>query len=400
MKKKVCIAAILLLFHGVMIVLFRLYGLYAAAILVLSQAGTFLYFKISKKRERSRQDYYEVTIYMEQFLCSYKRLGHVRMALEDCLNIFEEGSKMHSAIGRMIHIMETGEGAGGEMILSQAFNEINGIYNSRRMRMMHHYLCQIEQIGGDVITSMDIMLGDLQSWKQRTILYQKKKIFLQKEVFLASAFALFLCYVTHLILPYNIVQRFEGMAIYQISTTVVILAFWVLTLVVYNSSAKSWLDSSKGMGNTIEEEFPYWLLSVSLYLQQDSVYHAIQQSCHGLKGEFRKEVCRLLDNIYEMPNSLLPYVNFFRNQDLPELHTGMKILYSYTNNGYQDTQKQVHFFVEQNHRLIEQKESNHYQVALSGFQLVKQIPMLIAGGKIVLDAVVFAFMIAKNAMII
>ena len=75
----------------------------------------------------------------------------------------------------------------------------------------------------------------------------------------------------------------------------------------------------------------------------------------------------------------------------------MKILYSVNNNEYQDTQKQVYFLVEQSHRLLDQSEMNRYQTNLSVFQLVKQVPMVLAGAKIVLDAIVFVLLIARDA---
>lgn len=395
MKKKIVISIFMLFFYVCFIVGFHLHWLYAVILLILSQAYALFYYKISRKGECAKADYYEVTAYMEQFLCSYKRLDHVRMAWEDCCNLFEERSNIYQAIQRAIHIMETGENGQGKTILLSAFREIEHIYNSRRLEMMHRYIAQIEKTGGEVITAIDMMLGDLQSWKQRIVVYQKKKSFLRKEFFLAAVFALLMCYATHMILPYNMVHKIESIAVYQVSTTVVLVLLPLFVLFVYNNCAKSWLDSSHRFGDAVEEEFPYWLWSVSLYLQQDSVYHALQQSCHGLKGELREEVCRLLDNIYEEPNSLIPYVEFFRNRDLPELHSGMKLLYSFCSSGNPDMQKQVYFLVEQNQRVIEQKELNRQQIALSAFQLVKQIPVLIAGGKIVLDAVVFVLQMAK-----
>ena len=308
MKKRIIISVFMLVFYACFIGGFRLHWLYAAVLLILSQAYALFYYKISRKGECAKEDYYEVTVYMEQFLCSYKRLGHVRMAWEDCCNLFEEKSNIYQAIQRAIYIMETGGNGQGKTILSGAFCEIESIYKSRRLEMMHRYIAQIEKTGGEVITAIDMMLGDLQSWKQRTAVYQKKKSFLRKEFFLADVFALLMCCATHMILPCNIVHRVENMTVYQVSTTVVLVSLPLFVLFVYNNCAKSWLDSSHRFGDTLEEEFPYWLWSVSLYLQQDSVYHALQQSCHGLRGELAEEVRRLLENIYEQPNSLIPYV--------------------------------------------------------------------------------------------
>ena len=104
----------MLVFYACFIGGFRLHWLYAAVLLILSQAYALFYYKISRKGECAKEDYYEVTVYMEQFLCSYKRLGHVRMAWEDCCNLFEEKSNIYQAIQRAIYIMETGGNGQGK----------------------------------------------------------------------------------------------------------------------------------------------------------------------------------------------------------------------------------------------------------------------------------------------
>lgn len=114
MRKKIVISTFMLFFYACFIVGFHLQWLYAAILLVLSQAYTVFCYKISRKDGRAKEDYYEVTIYMEQFLCSYKRLSHVRMAWEDCCNLFEEKSNIYQAIQRAIYIMETGEDGRGK----------------------------------------------------------------------------------------------------------------------------------------------------------------------------------------------------------------------------------------------------------------------------------------------
>ena len=151
----------MLVFYACFIGGFRLHWLYAAVLLILSQAYALFYYKISRKGECAKEDYYEVTVYMEQFLCSYKRLGHVRMAWEDCCNLFEEKSNIYQAIQRAIYIMETGGNGQGKTILSGAFCEIESIYNSRRLEMMHRYIAQIEKTGGEVWI-ISFMIGNMQ----------------------------------------------------------------------------------------------------------------------------------------------------------------------------------------------------------------------------------------------
>ena len=56
-------------------------------------------FYIHRERE-FEQEYEQVVTYLEQLLCSYRRLGHTGRAMEDCSSLFEPGSRMGGAIQR------------------------------------------------------------------------------------------------------------------------------------------------------------------------------------------------------------------------------------------------------------------------------------------------------------
>ncbi len=371
-----------------------LLGLRSYVILAVGLFGCLLvplWLAIQKRVCDQQEQYYEMTVYMELLLCSFKRTGHIKMALQDCLSAFRSDSRIAEMLETAIHILETGENVGEESIAESALNGIAKFYNSRRLNLLHHFVCRIEQKGGDAVETLDILLTDLEMWKRRIVLYHKRKNMIGRECVLAFILALLLCILSHFLIAGNLRAEFEGSICYQISTSVVLCAMLgSMTVIRYwLGLSHSEQNGSKNLSKEVEREFPYWLLSVTLYLQQDSLFHALEESGRETKGRFRKEVQQLREDIYAAPNSLEPYMNFFRELDLPELQTGMKMLYAVTSNGYPDTQRQIHFLVEQNFLVMDRYEQNFFQTRLAGLGMLRQIPMMLAGAKIVVDMLTF-----------
>jgi hypothetical protein len=157
-----------------------------------------------------------------------------------------------------------------------------------------------------------------------------------------------------------------------------------------------WQIAKKYCRQEVEQEFPYWLLSVTLYLQQENLYQALSYSMGQIHGMFCKELKKLLRGIYENPSSLLPYMNFFKDLELEEVQTGMKILYSTGNSEYQDVRRQVHFLVEQNSLIMDKYEQNRQDAQTAGMGILKQIPLLFAAGKVIIDMVILLVMTMEH----
>ncbi len=65
----------------------------------------------------------------------------------------------------------------------------------------------------------------------------------------------------------------------------------------------------------------------------------------------------------------------------------MKILYSVNANGYEDSMKQLDFLVAQNNRLMDKNESYRYSNMMAGMSMLKQLPMVAACLKLLIDLV-------------
>lgn len=418
---------------GIIAVMVGLYELSFAIFPLLGAAGCLTVKKMRKQMRLEQEyedEYQQVTIYLEQLLCSYRRMGHAGKALGDCVTIFSEKSRMGKAVREARHILLTGEGVEDGYILEAAFFVIERVFDSRRMRIVHQFICNGERTGGDCGASIDILLEDLQLWKNRTQLYQNRKRFIKVECGIATILSVVLCYVSRLLTPSEMGFRISDSGLYQISTTFSFLTFFFVLSNIYKKLSGSWLDergqtgekqekkmekmyrivqgetgkcsalsrhmARKLLDRYVKKEFPYWLLLVTLYLQTESSYQAI---CHSIKettGVFRKELETLTEGIYDAPRSLEPYLGFFSGVRIPELQTGMKILYSVNANGYEESKKQMDFLVSQNNRLMNQYEGYRQMTKMAGMSLLKQLPMVISCGKLLLDLINLLTMTMAN----
>lgn len=365
--------------------------------------------------------YLQVTTYLEQLLCSYRRLGHAGKALEDCRTLFREDCPMGKAICQAMHILFTGEGVLDGDILDAAFASVERCYDSRRMRIIHRFICNSENTGAESGRSADILLEDLELWKNRTKIYQNRKRFIKIECGIATGLSLLLCYVSRLLTPKELGFDISESLIYQISTVGVFLLFLLILVKICKRLSGSWLDGSglqnreqrkhreklyrvlrgevgkssfltkhmakKLLTRYVREEFPYWLLLVTLYLQSESSYQALRYSLRETEGVFRLELERLITEIYDSPRSLEPYLGFFSCLEIPEVQSGMKILYSVHANGFEESGKQLDFLVAQNNRLMDKNESYHHSNLMAGMSLLKQLPMIVSCLKLLVDLV-------------
>lgn len=403
-------------------VLIWVFGLGWYFLLPLGAACAYAVWKLQnyQRIEHANQStYLQVTTYLEQLLCSYRRLGHAGKALEDCSLLFEEESEMGQAVGRAKHILLTGEGVLDGNILQMAFRTIEESFDSRRMRIIHQFICNGERTGAESGRSADILLEDLELWKNRTKLYQNRKHFIKIECGIASVLAVFLCYVSRLLTPAELGFDISSSLLYQASTVGAFILILFLLVTIHRKLSSGWLDytgkqakgdterfekyyhlldsragsslsrhmAKKILSRYVRAEFPYWLLFVTLYLQSESCYQALRYSLEETDGVFRKELERLIERIYDSPRSLEPYLAFFSGLSIPELQSGMKILYSIQANGYEDSGRQMDYLVAQNNRLMDKNESYVFSNKMAGMSMLKQLPMVVSCIKLLIDLV-------------
>lgn len=404
-----------------MLILHVMFAMQLVPLLCVGGVGLFLLPVVNRCIWRTygkKAEFFELTAYMEQLICSYKRWGTISPALEDCRTLYPEESRMSKVLQQALYILKTGEGVGDHKIVETALAKIQDLYPSRRLQLLHGFLCKAEKTGGDRTEELDILLRDMQSWKRRVILYQKKKQFIRSESVFAVVISVLLCDLSLCLIPWNLREILTGIRMFQYFTAIYIIVLMTAEVVLLYHLTGSWLDifvqterdvirmqnsyrkvkdQKKGITGymakkicqrEVEREFPYWLLSLTLYLQQEGVYQAVRLSQSlGAQGFFQEEVRRLLGAIYDDPVSLQPYLSFFRELGLTEIQTGMKLLYAVNSNDYKDMGRQIRFLVEQNNVVMDQCEKKQFDSQIAGMGFLKQIPMILACAKVVFDLV-------------
>lgn len=396
--------------------------LFAAAAIVLMEK--------QKDREKERKmEYEEAAAYMEQLLCSYKRLGHLGRAWEDCLPLCKRGGLMWHLIRRAQEVLKSGENGidcadreysqnGAERrisVLWSACQEIHTHISSRHMILIHEFLCQTEQTGGDISEALDILLQELQMWKRRNTLFHTRRLWFIRECRLSVCLAVMLCFFSEIVMPADIRAILHGTGWYKGVTAAVLGLLTGIFMLLGRRLASDWLDqdrdpqsrwkkqremyaaiTAKKQGlraaaakeycrQEVEKEFPYWLLTVALYLQHETVYPALQDSVQGTGGIFRTEVEKLIMEIYKLPASPEPYYHFFERLDLEEIRSGMRILYAAGNSEYGDISRQIRFLVELNNTIMDRYEQKRYESEMAVMGVWKQFPMLVGAGKVLFD---------------
>lgn len=209
----------------------------------------FHYQIIRSKNEKKRFE--DVTLYMEQLICSFKRGDNVVTCLEDCLSLFGQSEKMYKIIANALILRKTGKGVDGETIdltrnlTKEAFRLIENEYPSRRLALLHSYIIKAEENGGKREHGLDIQLKDIQAWKNRTYIFQKKRNNIRIEVLISTIMTAVLCYATKLMTPKSLGLALEKNISYQIVTTFVFVCFGFILYFTYKKLAGTWLDSKE-----------------------------------------------------------------------------------------------------------------------------------------------------------
>lgn len=134
-----------------------------------------------------------------------------------------------------------------------------------------------------------------------------------------------------------------------------------------------------------ENRFPGWLRGLALSLQTDNVYNALVNSLDTAPYVFKAQIQRLVDEIGKDPTSILPYQHFLEELEVPEIHSIIKMLYSLTNLGNEDSVLQINALIERNNLLMDKSERLKEEDSVKLTKQMTWIPMLSATAKIFLD---------------
>lgn len=135
----------------------------------------------------------------------------------------------------------------------------------------------------------------------------------------------------------------------------------------------------------ITKEVPGWCREIALNLQTENVYMAIANTQNDCPTVLRGPLKRLLLEIDENPQSVVPYNDFLSEFNIPEINRMMKTLYSLTEYGVSDAEAQINKIVEQNNAMLAKAEEIKNDDSLAGIGFLTKGPMLIGALKMMID---------------
>lgn len=213
------------------------------AVALLSIPSIFL---ASIKGMYTAKQFHDVSDYMEQLLYSFRRKRKILTSLEDVYVAFEDDTgPMKELIGKAIEHIRSAETTGD--IHREAFDIIEKEYSNDRLRNAHNFMIAVENNGGKVENSIDLLLDERAMWDERVHLFQKEKNTIKRNITFSIVFSLVLCFAILFIFSVDTLADLQipKNMLVQCTSTVAILLNLVLFVKITNKFTQSWLLREK-----------------------------------------------------------------------------------------------------------------------------------------------------------
>lgn len=151
-------------------------------------------------------------------------------------------------------------------------------------------------------------------------------------------------------------------------------------------------SSKKSIENEIAIKFPQWLMEISLQLQSQNVQVALFNSIPSAPKVLKPELIKLKEKLDKAPESVIPYLDFMKDFNVPEIQSSMKMLYSISEGTGGDSGKQIAEIIRRNNMLLDKSEKNAFDNVLAGMYGLFLAPQIIGGAKLLTDMMVFFVM--------
>lgn len=161
---------------------------------------------------------------------------------------------------------------------------------------------------------------------------------------------------------------------------------FVFVLIKTGSRRKRSLRTLK---SNLNIAFMYWLLDISLLLQNNNIHVAIKQSIATAPPLLQNDLKSLNANLEKWPNSIKPYQEFLNEFDLPDVKSVMRNFYALDKNGVGGNGKFLNDLIARNNHLVDKTEKIALESKMAYINVFQYLPMLLATFKLLGDLVGF-----------
>lgn len=163
----------------------------------------------------------------------------------------------------------------------------------------------------------------------------------------------------------------------------------VFALIFFFKPKLSYRSAKQALETEIAIKFPQWLMGISLQLQSNNVQVAIFNSIPTAPTVLKRELRIMQESLDKNPESVIPFLDFMKDFDVPEIQSSMKMLYSISSGTGGNPKKQIAEIIRRNNMLLDKSEKNAFENAFAGFYGLFLAPAIVGSGKLLIDMFVF-----------
>lgn len=127
----------------------------------------------------------------------------------------------------------------------------------------------------------------------------------------------------------------------------------------------------------LEKKFPTWLMEVALRSQVSNIQMAIMGSYDSCAPILQPALKELIADMQADPVSIMPYVNFLKEFDVPEVHSAMKMFYAISQGKGGGVDEQVTELIARNNQLLDKAEQIRNEEQAASFRSLQYAVMAV-----------------------
>ena len=186
-----------------------------------------------------------------------------------------------------------------------------------------------------------------------------------------------------------VVTALLGIVLYVFtrSTPVAVLMVFA-AFMMYSQNKRTYKNHVNNVKKFVKLEFPSWLQGVAINLQNLTVVNSIEASkdtsttimCHYLNI--------LLNDIYNNPNSIVPFNDFLKDFNLSEVRTSMKSLFSAQFIAKDDVERQTNDIIIRNQDLLAKAEKTRSESQVGNLKLLGFVPVVLLVAQMIINMII------------
>lgn len=190
----------------------------------------------------------EVDIYLHQMIFSFQKQPKILSSLEDTEKV--STGKLKNVIRKAIICLRQTEAADA---YEEALDIIYMAYPNDRIKNLNKFMIQIERQGGNYGTSLDILLGDIDNWVNRTYKEQTTVKTIKTTIVIGTIISFIISsasMIFSMIIHYNDTMsimslgNLEDILLYQVTTAIFIAASMLFLIYAFTKYNYDWITKS------------------------------------------------------------------------------------------------------------------------------------------------------------